>query len=218
MIHLAGLTKTVREPDGTERVLLDAVDLQVDGPGRSVAILGRSGSGKSTLLRILAGLDLGWSGTYLFDGHELERDAASMARHRRRHVGMVAQGYDLLDDRPVVANVRMGVLERAGRTDRARECLRLVGLEGYERRAPSRLSGGEAQRVAVARAIAKNPTVVLADEPTGALDAGTETAVLELFAELQRRGTTLVVATHSERVAATCDRRLVIRSRTLHET
>lgn len=217
MIHLVDLTKTVREPDGTQRVLLDALGLRIDGAGRSVAILGRSGSGKSTLLRILAGLDVDYSGTYLFEGEELHRDAGAMARHRRRHVGVVTQGYTLLDDRSVLANVRMGVLERTGRTDRARECLRLVGLEGYERRAPASLSGGEARRVAVARAIAKRPAVVLADEPTGALDAGTETQILELFADLERHGTTLVLATHSDRVAATCDRRLEIRSRTLHE-
>lgn len=217
MIHLDNITKTVREPNGTDRLLLYSLQLRLDGPAQSLAILGRSGSGKSTLLRMLAGLDVEYDGSYIFRGRPLPKRSGPMAQHRRDHIGFITQSYDLLDDRTVEQNVQLGVADRGAPPDRATECLTLVGLSGYEKKRPRQLSGGEAQRVAIARAIAKRPAVILADEPTGALDEETESSILALFAKLQQQGTALVIATHSERVAAGCKRRLVLKDRNLHE-
>ncbi|MBB2925533.1 ABC transporter ATP-binding protein [Cellulomonas cellasea] len=217
VIHLTSITKSVREPNGQDRALFESLQFRLDAPARSVAILGRSGSGKSTLLRILAGLDVSYHGNYLFNGRPLLKNTQAMARHRLDHIGFITQSYDLLDDRTVEHNVRLGVRDRQAQDTRARACLNMVKLSGYERKRPRQLSGGEAQRVAIARVIAKRPTVVLADEPTGALDEETESSILDLFATLQQRGATFVIATHSERVAARCERRLILDGKTLHE-
>lgn len=217
MIQLSGITKTVREPNGSLRPLFDDLSLHVGDSAPSVALLGRSGSGKSTLLRILAGLDVDYSGTYVFDGEPLVRRSTDMARFRSRNIGIVSQGYDLLDDRSVGQNIRLGVRQRGQEAFDVRDALDLVQLPGFEKKRTRHLSGGEAQRVAIARAIVRRPTLVLADEPTGALDEETEEGILDLFRALQTQGTTFVIATHSERVAAACDRRLVIEARALRE-
>ena len=219
MIRLEGMTKVLRDRNGAQRVLFDGLDLALRDDVRSVAVLGRSGSGKSTLLRILAGLDLRYDGTYVADGRQVSRQPSAAARFRREKVGIVTQHYDLLEDRNVLRNVLLGVevrgvpgrrVDRKASVARARECLELVGLGGFERSRVNTLSGGEAQRVAIARAIAKDPEIILADEPTGALDEGTEEDILQLFARLQRDGRHMVVATHSETVAQHCDVRLLL--------
>lgn len=217
MIDLDRVTKTVREPNGTTRPLLTALQLSIAPTTRSVAILGRSGAGKSTLLRILAGLDVDYRGRYLFQGRDLPKNHAAMARHRLENIGIISQSYNLLDDRNVEQNIRLAVPDRTRAKARVRECLASVGLPGYESRRPRHLSGGEAQRVAIARALAKSPSIVLADEPTGALDDRTEADILRLFASLQESGVTFVIATHSARVASACERQLVLDRRTLHE-
>lgn len=209
-LMLENVSKTVREPNGTLRSIFRRASFAVGEEDRSVALLGRSGSGKTTLLRMLAGLDLDYDGTYVFAGSRLTRSAPAMARHRLASIGFVSQGYDLLPDRNVLANLLLGAVERNGARDRAAECLELVGLPGYERTRPTSLSGGEAQRVAIARALMKRPALVLADEPTGALDESNEGQILDLFGRLQRAGVTFVVATHSDRVAERCGRRLRI--------
>lgn len=217
MIRLEGVTKVLRDRHGGERVLFDRLGLVLGGDVRSVAILGRSGSGKSTLLRILAGLDVDYEGMYAVDGRAVSRQPNAAARHRRERIGIVAQDYDLLDDRNVLANVLLGAKistpsrrarDRAAQEARARECLALVGLAGFKRARVGTLSGGEAQRVAIARAIAKGPSILLADEPTGALDERTEEEILDLFLGLQGSGRRMIVATHSETVARRCDVRL----------
>lgn len=213
--ELMNVSKTIREPNGELRTIFEGLGFAVGDTERSVALLGRSGSGKSTLLRMLAGLDLDFDGAYVFDGEELTRSPAAMAQHRLETTGIVTQSYDLLPDRDVLANLLLGAVERNGATARASACLDFVGLAGFERQRPGTLSGGEAQRVAIARAMMKRPSVVLADEPTGALDEATETVVLELFERMQAEGATFVVATHSERVAERCDRRLRIVDRRL---
>jgi len=216
-LELTNVSKTIREPNGELRSLFDGLRFVVGAADSSVALLGRSGSGKSTLLRMLAGLDLDYDGSYLFDDQRLVRSPAAMARHRLERIGVVTQSYDLLPDRTVLANLVLGAVERAGATARAAECLEFVGLAGHERRRPGSLSGGEAQRIAIARAMMKRPSVVLADEPTGALDEDTETQVLELFERAQAAGSTFVIATHSDRVAERCDRRFRIVDRRLVE-
>lgn len=217
MIALRDVSKTITEPDRSPRVLFDRLDFELSDDERSVAITGRSGSGKSTLLRILAGLDTDFEGTYEHDGRALERTAPRMAAHRLRHIGIVTQDADLLGDRTVLDNVRLGVPERSGSADPAHAALEAVGISHLAGKRPGRLSGGEAQRVAIARAIAKRPPVVLADEPTGALDERTEDDVLTLFDLLQRAGTRFVIVTHSGRIAQRCDRRLVLHQKRLLE-
>lgn len=217
MIVLRDVSKTITEPDGSPRVLFDRITLELPDGERSVAVTGRSGAGKSTLLRILAGLDTDYEGTYEHDGHVLDGSVRRMAAHRLRHIGIVTQHADLLDDRSVLDNVRLGVPGRRDSAGPAHAALEAVGVRHLADERPRRLSGGEAQRVAIARAIAKHPPVVLADEPTGALDETTEDEVLALFDVLQRAGSTFVIVTHSERVAQRCGRRLQIREKQLVE-
>lgn len=207
---LRGIRKHVAEPNGDARILFDGLDFEMDDGGGSVALTGRSGSGKSTLLRILAGLDLDFDGDYAFADRQLAKSATAMARHRRQNIGIVTQDYGLLGDRDVLRNVRLGARDRRGASQRALECLDLVGVAGLARKRPRHLSGGEAQRVAIARALMNEPPVILADEPTGALDQTTELEILNLFGDLQERGTSLVIATHSDAVAEACGRRVRI--------
>lgn len=220
MIELTSITTALREPNGQTRLLFEELDFQVGAQERSVAILGRSGSGKSTLLRILAGLDLGYQGSYRYDGEVLAPSSSVMADHRARTIGIITQRYDLLGDRSVAGNVRMGVRPGTARATAGAlvsDYLALVGLEGFERKNPRRLSGGEAQRVAIARALVKGPRIVLADEPTGALDQSTEEGILDLFDLMNARGSAFIIATHSERVAQRCERRLLLENGRLRE-
>lgn len=217
MIELDVVRKDFHEPNGQVRTLFEDLHLSLGEEDHSLAVCGRSGSGKTTLLRILAGLDTAFEGRYAFRGEELAQEAAPMARHRRNHIGYVTQHVELLTDRTVLDNVLMAVPRRRGgeRRRRAQEALASVGLEGYGSKDVRRLSGGEAQRVAIARAVVGGPELVLADEPTGSLDEGSEAEVLELFAGLRRQGTRFIIATHSETVAAWCARSLRIHQRTL---
>lgn len=211
------LSSAIAERNGTTRPLFTDLNLTLTAADRSVAILGRSGSGKSTLLRILAGLQTDYTGEYRYGDTLLPRGGDALARHRWDHIGIITQRYDLLDDLSVLRNVRMGDTRRDGATERARALIAAVGLSGAERTRARRLSGGEAQRVAIARAMVKSPALVLADEPTGALDAHTEDEVLTLFSRLQNSGSRFIVVTHSDRVAARCERRLLLENGALRE-
>ncbi|BDZ48882.1 ABC transporter ATP-binding protein [Frondihabitans sucicola] len=217
MIQLTSITKVIREPNGHPRTLFADLHFRLGDQDRSVAILGRSGSGKSSLLRLLAGLDTAYRGEYLADGMLLPRSAAGMARHRAAAVGIITQRYDLLPERTVLQNVRLGRADKQAATEEALRSLELVRLRGLAATRVRHLSGGEAQRVAIARALVKRPRLVLADEPTGALDASTEGEVLELFARLQDLGHRFVIATHSPTIAASCDRRLLLQDNALAE-
>ncbi|RRD30818.1 ABC transporter ATP-binding protein [Actinomyces bowdenii] len=219
MIELDVRRKEFREPNGQVRTLFEGLRLSLGQEDHSVAVCGRSGSGKTTLLRILAGLDTAFEGRYVFRGQELGLRAAPMARHRAAHIGYITQRFDLLTDRHVLDNVAMAAQDRrrSRRRQRALSALAAVGLEGYGGKDVRRLSGGEAQRVAIARAVVGRPDLVLADEPTGSLDEGTETEILELFADLRERGTRFVIATHSETVSSWCARSLRIEGRALRD-
>ena len=179
-------------------------------PGESVAIVGASGSGKSTLLALLAGLDTPTAGSVLLDGADLfalDEDARAVLRGRT--VGFVFQSFQLLPSLTALENVMLP-LELAGRDDAegaAREILARVGLAERTHHYPKHLSGGEQQRVALARAFAVRPKLLLADEPTGSLDAESGEAVIALLFELNRAsGTTLVLVTHDEQLAKRCQR------------
>ena len=217
MIELTGIGKTYLEANGTERPIFSGLDLNISSDVTSLAILGRSGSGKTTLLRILCGLDIDYRGVYRLAGAELPHSRRAMARVRREQMGIVTQGYDLLPDRNVADNVALGVLNGEDVKGVVSNCLRRVGLEGFERKRIHELSGGERQRVAVARALVKRPQILIADEPTGALDADTERTVMRLLTGAVERAGLLVVATHNQAVADWCCRKYRIENGRLLE-
>lgn len=175
--------------------------------GELVVLLGPSGGGKSTLLNILGGLDTPTSGRLDYRDHRLsEADETELTRYRREHVGFVFQFYNLIPSLSAVENVRL-VTDIAERPMPAEEALRMVGLESRLRHFPSQLSGGEQQRVAVARAIAKRPDMLFCDEPTGALDHVTGKLVLQALKRVNEElGTTTVVITHNAGIAGMADR------------
>jgi putative ABC transport system ATP-binding protein len=200
-----GLSKTYVMGEVKVHALRD-VDLDIF-EGEFVVLLGPSGSGKSTLLNILGGLDSPTSGEAAWRDHDLVRaDEAELTRYRREHVGFVFQFYNLIPSLTVLENVAL-VGEIAIKPFDPREALELVGLSDRLDHFPSQLSGGEQQRVAVARAIAKSPDVLLCDEPTGALDCDTGRLVLAAIAKANDQlGTTTVVITHNAAIAGMADR------------
>jgi putative ABC transport system ATP-binding protein len=205
-----GIGKTVKSGD-RDLVILRDIDFAVM-PGEAVAIVGASGSGKSTLLALLAGLDTPTAGSVLLDGADLfALDEDARAELRGRAVGFVFQSFQLLPSLTALENVMLP-LELAGRADAeaaAREILARVGLGERLQHYPKHLSGGEQQRVALARAFVVRPKLLLADEPTGSLDAESGDAVIALLFELNREaGTTLVLVTHDEQLARRCQRAL----------
>ncbi|MDO5644602.1 MAG: ATP-binding cassette domain-containing protein [Dermabacter sp.] len=210
-LNLKSLSKSFAEPNGGKRELFREVDLEVGKDTPSLAILGRSGAGKSTLLNVIAGLDLKYGGEYRIDGRLVPRKEIEMSRIRKEEFGIITQHYDLLRERTALQNVVLGhVGSRASAKVAATKALERVGV-GRLLHTPVRLmSGGEAQRVAIARAIVKSPSVILADEPTGALDEANEHLVLELFKEFMEDGSLVIVATHSKRVASICHSRLAL--------
>ncbi|MDY0072936.1 MAG: ATP-binding cassette domain-containing protein [Thauera sp.] len=200
--------------------ILDDVSFRIQA-GEAVAIVGASGSGKSTLLGLLAGLDLASSGQIFIQGRELGvLDEDQRAALRGEHIGFVFQSFQLLPMLSALENVMLP-LELAGRSDAralARHWLERVGLGARLHHSPRQLSGGEQQRVALARAFVTGPTLLLADEPTGNLDADTGRRIMELMFELQSEvGTTLVLVTHDEALAARCQRVLEIHHGRLQE-
>lgn len=199
------LTKTYRMGEVTVPAL-QGVDLDLF-PGEFVVLLGPSGSGKSTLLNILGGLDTATSGKVFYQEHDLVKSTADeLSLFRREHVGFVFQFYNLIPSLTAEENVAL-VTEIAASPMNPLEALDLVGLRDRARHFPSQLSGGEQQRVAVARAVAKRPDILLCDEPTGALDLGTGKLVLEAIARVNRElGTLVAVITHNTAIGAIADR------------
>jgi putative ABC transport system ATP-binding protein len=210
IIRVDALGKTV--PNGASGLtILSDISFEV-APGQAVAIVGVSGSGKSTLLGLLAGLDTPTTGGVRIDGHDLfALDEDGRAALRARMVGFVFQSFQLLPAMTALENVMLP-LELAGARDpgdAAQRMLARVGLSDRLGHYPKQLSGGEQQRVAIARAFVTRPALLLADEPTGNLDAATGRQVIDLMFELNReRGTTLLLVTHDEVLSARCDRML----------
>jgi putative ABC transport system ATP-binding protein len=199
----------VKRYDEGRIVALDGMSLAVAG-GEHVAIVGPSGCGKSTLLHLVAALDRPDAGRLVVAGHDLAREA-DLSHFRARHVGIVFQLHNLLPTLTALENVEIPMFElgvgRRERGERARDLLALVGLEQREGNRPAELSGGERQRVAIARALANEAPIVLADEPTGALDSRAGAGVLDLLERIRaERGATLVVVTHDAGIAARADR------------
>jgi ABC-type lipoprotein export system ATPase subunit len=200
---------------------LNPIDLQVEG-GTSLAVVGPSGAGKSTLASLIGGLQAASEGSYHFEGREVcGLTSRDLARFRNDNVGFVFQNAHLIDERNAWRNVALGLTDpavsRSEVEERSRRALRTVGLAEIAEREAAPLSGGERQRVAVARAVVKRPRLVIADEPTGALDQKTGQAILELLYSLTDTGTTLIIVTHDTRAASLADRCITIIDGSLHE-
>jgi putative ABC transport system ATP-binding protein len=214
LVEAVGLVKAFRA-DGVERPVLRGVSLQVED-GEWVAVMGPSGCGKSTMLHLLGGLDLPDEGSIRIAGDELTTlGVSARAVLRRRKVGYVFQQYNLIAHLDVAANVELPQrLAGSGRhqaRDRARGLLEMLGLTARAGDLPGTLSGGEQQRVAIARAVANQPDLLLADEPTGALDSAASALVLELLRAQHATGQTIVMVTHDPEVASAADRTIHLR-------
>jgi putative ABC transport system ATP-binding protein len=210
LVRLSDVTKQYE--DGKSPAVAH-VSMEI-GQGESVAIMGPSGSGKSTLLNLIAGLDRPTSGTIRVGDHQLGTlSETGAARFRRRQVGIIFQFFNLLDDMTVADNVLLpaqlaGVPAGAARA-RLEELLATLRIEQHKDAYPARLSGGERQRVAIARALVNRPPLLLADEPTGALDTSTGEEIGELLLDLNRTGQTLVLVTHDAALAARYAKRVI---------
>jgi ABC-type lipoprotein export system ATPase subunit len=217
VIRLSAITRSFLD-EGREVEVLRGVDLVVS-PGEVVAVVGASGSGKSTLLAIAGALDGGFGGEAVVAGERLRGlSPVALARLRNRSIGFVFQSFNLVPAFPALENVLLPGLLRHGDGEavgalraRALAALERVGLAGKAHLRPARLSGGERQRVAIARALLTRPALLLADEPTGQLDVVSGEAVIQLFGELAREGTAVLVVTHEERVSRVASRVLTLR-------
>jgi putative ABC transport system ATP-binding protein len=211
IIETSGLTKVFGN-NGAAVHALRGIDLTV-GRGEFVALIGPSGSGKSTLMAILGCLDSPSEGRYFLDGQPVEGLSGSeLAQIRNEKVGFVFQNYNLLPKASIARNVELPLLyagiSRKARRKRALELLERVGIPEKANVLPAVLSGGQRQRVAIARALANNPALLLADEPTGALDSKTGAEVLDLFGELHSQGNTVILVTHDPHIASLAQRQV----------
>ena len=205
MIRMEGITQTFHL-EGMDLPVLKQIDLSID-EGEYVAIMGTSGSGKSTLMNLIGCLDRPTSGLYILDGRDLTTlDDDELADIRNQYIGFVFQQFNLLPRLTALENVMLPMIyadvPRSQRLTAATESLTKVGLSDRLTSRPSQLSGGQQQRVAIARALVNHPALVLADEPTGALDSKTSQEIMALLTELNQQGTTIVVVTHDASVAA----------------
>jgi putative ABC transport system ATP-binding protein len=213
-VQIRGVRRTFTADLAPVRALR-GVDLDVT-PGEFVAVMGPSGCGKSTLLNVIAGLDRVDDGAVEVAGERIDgRDENWLAKFRRHHIGIVFQFFNLLDGVSAMDNIVLpailGGMRRRPAEARARELLDLLGLGDRAQQVPAVLSGGQRQRLAIARALVNSPTLLLADEPTGALDSAGGIEVLELFRRLHEGGQTIIMVTHSEEVAGGADRQIVLR-------
>jgi putative ABC transport system ATP-binding protein len=179
--------------------------------GEMVAIMGKSGSGKSTLLNIIGGLDTFDQGEYYYKGKKtVFKNQEQMARFRRNKIGFIMQNFALIEHKTVFDNValplRYNRLSRKTIENRVRQELSNMGLQDKAKRYPYQLSGGECQRVAIARALINEPELILADEPTGALDSNTEEEIMNILQDFNRRGKTIIIVTHDHNIATMCNR------------
>lgn len=214
LIELKGINKTYKNGDQELRVLKN-IDLEVE-KGEFVAIMGPSGSGKSTLMNVIGLLDRPTSGEYFLEGQEVGNlSEKKLARVRNEQIGFVFQQFFLLSKLNAFQNVELPLIyagvHPAKRKEIAEQYLEKVELGSRMHHLPSELSGGQKQRVAIARALVNRPAIVLADEPTGALDTKTGEQIMDLLTKLNQEGKTIIMVTHEPEIAAFANRRIVIR-------
>ena len=215
--HLIALNKIVKiyETGNTSLRAVDGISLTID-EGEFVAIVGKSGSGKSTLMNLIGALDVPTSGEYYLNGENvgmMKND--ELAEIRNKQIGFVFQQYNLISKLTLLENVELPLLYRGvkekERRLRAEEALEQMGILEKKNCFPNQLSGGQQQRVSIARALVGNPSLILADEPTGALDSRTGREMLEIFQELNQRGNTIILITHDKSIACEAQRVIVIK-------
>ncbi len=210
LIDIQDLYKIYNEGKESEVRALDGVSLQIDR-GEFVSIIGQSGSGKSTLMNILGCLDIPTYGDYHLDGTDItELTDKQLAHIRNKQIGFIFQGYNLIPALDARENVELPLIYQGlsweKRHERSEEALERVGMFDRAHHKPSEMSGGQQQRVAIARAIATHPAIIMADEPTGALDSATGRHVLEILHSLHEDGSTILLITHDNSIAATAER------------
>lgn len=214
MLQLRDITKIYNKGKENALTALHNINLDIE-EGELLAIVGESGSGKSTLLHILGGLDTPTSGEVLYNGRKINyKNTNWLASYRNAEVGFVLQDFGLLMTETVLENVCVPLLFSGTSVLRMKEsaknALKLVGIDNLARRKVGQLSGGQKQRVAIARALVNNPGMILADEPTGALDSKTSGEIVSLLVELSRQGRTVVIVTHDLSIAQRCQRVVTI--------
>ncbi len=214
MLQLTNIHKSYRMGNQSLHVLR-GIDMEVES-GELVSIMGASGSGKSTLLNIIGILDSQDEGSYLLDGRQISQVSESAAAEiRNRHIGFVFQSFNLLNFKNAAENVALPLyyqgVRRKQRNTIAMKYLDMVGLAEWAHHLPSEMSGGQRQRVAIARALIAEPSIILADEPTGALDSSTSGEVMEILRDLNSQGKTIVIVTHENEIAAKTKRVIYIR-------
>ena len=210
LIEIKDLYKIYNEGKESEVRALDGVTLHIDR-GEFVAIVGQSGSGKSTLMNVLGCLDIPTYGEYHLNGTDVTSLSDKQLAHiRNREIGFIFQGYNLIQELDALENVTLPLIYQGMspslRSERTEEALEKVGLADRSRHKPTEMSGGQQQRVAIARAIATHPPIIMADEPTGALDSRTGKHVLEILHRLHADGSTIILITHDNGIAATAER------------
>ena len=210
LIELKNVYKIYNEGEESEVRALDGVSLDID-QGEFVAIAGASGSGKSTMMNVLGCLDVPTYGDYYLAGEDVgELSDRQLSHIRNRQIGFIFQGYNLIPSLSALENVELPLIYQGvgpgRRRELAREALDRVGLAGRSKHRPAEMSGGQQQRVAIARAIATHPPIIMADEPTGALDSRTGQEVLSFLQQLNREGSTVLLITHDNAIAATARR------------
>ena len=209
MIQLTDIKKAYRTEYDTLQVL-KGINWEIE-KGEMVSIMGASGSGKSTLMNIIGLLDTYDSGTYLFDNKDMKNlDSIERSAYRSRNIGFVFQAANLISYKNVVENVALPLfyqnVSKKEREQKAMEKLEPLGIANWAKHFPNELSGGQRQRVAIARALIADAPLLLADEPTGQLDSKTTNEVMQIFKEINQRGTTIVIVTHEEDIAAQTQR------------
>ena len=211
IIQMKSIRKSYYIGKPNQLEILHGIDLTVN-EGEFVAIVGESGSGKSTLMNIIGALDRPTEGSYILDGVDIQKaDDKSLSEIRNRKVGFVFQTFNLIGRQSALKNVELPMLyakvPQKERNARAKQLLEMVNMSERMNHHPNELSGGQKQRVAIARAMANDPAIILADEPTGALDSATSRTVMDIFHTLNKEhGKTIVLITHSPALAAECDR------------
>ena len=210
LIDIQQVYKIYNEGTEAEVRALNGVDLTIER-GEVVAVVGQSGSGKSTLMNILGCLDIPTRGTYLIDGQDVrELDDAQLSHIRNKQVGFIFQGYNLIPSLTAYENVELPLIYQNvsafKRRDMVMDAMERVGVAERYRHHPAEMSGGQQQRVAIARAIATRPPIIMADEPTGALDSHTGKEVLRFLQDLNKEGSTIILITHDNSIAATARR------------
>ena len=221
MVKLENVTKEYGE-EGNRQVVLKGLDIGIE-KGKMTAIMGKSGSGKSTLLNIMGFLDDRYVGEYYLDGEKVSKFSKKQkSRLRNEKIGFVFQDFNLVNELTAKENVKLVVnfsnlYKKIGNrfskkkiNNMAENMLIKLGLEKHMDKKPGQLSGGQKQRVAIARAIVNNPDLILADEPTGALDKKTGEEIIELMKELKNEGKTIVIVTHDKEVASKCDSQIIV--------